>query len=342
MKTADTQAIPAPPNLITALIAGFDTLTNQIGLILFPLVLDLFLWMGPRLSLSRLLQDFAAGLEALFKAQLSGPLTPGAPDTAQVLEFNRLAWQNIGERLNFFAFLRTYPVGIPSLMAIRQPVQAPTGSQTVLELPSGLSVFLFWLVFTLVGLVAGALYYQLVSQAALNGKVQFREALRQWPWSSLQIIALALIWAALALAVSIPGSCLLSIFTLGGLGGSPFGVLLFAGLLLWIFFPLFLSPHGIFVNGRGAWSSVRDSLNLSYRTFPQTSIFFLIALVLSQGLDVLWRIPAENSWLAVVGIVGHGFITTGILAASFIYYREADRWVQRVLQQLKFSGTHRI
>jgi hypothetical protein len=35
----------------------------------------------------------------------------------------------------------------------------------------------------------------------------------------------------------------------------------------------------------------------------------------------------------MVGIVGHAFIATGLLAASFIYYQETDRWLSVVSNQ---------
>jgi hypothetical protein len=71
-------------------------------------------------------------------------------------------------------------------------------------------------------------------------------------------------------------------------------------------------------------------------TFFNTFLLFLMILILSEGLDLLWRLPAESSWLAVVGVVGHAFVATSLLAASFVYYRDASRWVERKLQQMKF------
>ena len=37
--------------------------------------------------------------------------------------------------------------------------------------------------------------------------------------------------------------------------------------------------------------------------------------------------------MSLVGIAGHAFVTTGLLAASFVYYRDAMRWVQEFLQR---------
>lgn len=50
-------------------------------------------------------------------------------------------------------------------------------------------------------------------------------------------------------------------------------------------------------------------------------------------MDVLWNVPAENSWLMLVGIAGHTFITTGLLSATYVYYRDADLWLEQSIQQ---------
>ena len=41
-----------------ALMAGFDAISNHIGLILFSVVLDLVLWLGPRWHVNELFQNF--------------------------------------------------------------------------------------------------------------------------------------------------------------------------------------------------------------------------------------------------------------------------------------------
>jgi len=58
-----------------------------------------------------------------------------------------------------------------------------------------------------------------------------------------------------------------------------------------------------------------------------------MAFVISQGMDVLWQTPPEDSWLSLVGIFGHAFISTGILADSFIYYKQAEKRLQALMQQ---------
>ena len=101
-----------------------------------------------------------------------------------------------------------------------------------------------------------------------------------------------------------------------------------------IFFPLIFSPHGIFTFRSGVWATVMQSLQMTRATLPGTGLFLLAVVVLSQGLNMVWRLPKESSWISLIGIVGHAFITSGLLAASFVYYRDAQRFVHdRALAQ---------
>jgi hypothetical protein len=70
-------------------------------------------------------------------------------------------------------------------------------------------------------------------------------------------------------------------------------------------------------------------------TLPTSGLFLLLYIIISQGLAFLWRSPADNSWLTLVGIAGHAFITTALLSASFIYYRDMNAWLQAILERMQ-------
>jgi hypothetical protein len=334
MKTSETQALPASPNLLVALRTGFDSITNHIALLAFPILLDLLLWLGPRLQVKGLIQAFTAQLMAF-----TG--TSGA-QTTEMVQLGRELWDLMAEHFNLFAALRSYPVGIPSLMAGRLPMEAPGWVPYGLDVQSLAGVVLLWLGLTLLGLVSGSYYFSAVAQAALLGEVQWGRSLAQWPWVAGQVVALALFWLALFLVVAFPGSVLISILTLMGLSVGQCAILVYAGILVWLAFPLLFSPHGIFVYQLSMIGSVKASVRLTRLTFPTTGLFLLVSFFLSKGLDVLWSAPKENSWLTLIGVAGHAFITTGLLAASFVYYRDADRWVQGMLRRVKFSSIQRV
>ena len=68
-------------------------------------------------------------------------------------------------------------------------------------------------------------------------------------------------------------------------------------------------------------------------TLPATSLFFVTVFLLTQALDLLWKVPPENSWLMFLSLAGHAFVATGLLSASFKYYRDVDGWIQSLQSQ---------
>jgi len=76
-------------------------------------------------------------------------------------------------------------------------------------------------------------------------------------------------------------------------------------------------------------------LRMSRFTLPTSSMFVLSVFLLSRGLSYLWMVPASDSWLLLVGIFGHAFISTTLLAASFVYYRDMNNWLQNVYERFQ-------
>jgi hypothetical protein len=114
------------------------------------------------------------------------------------------------------------------------------------------------------------------------------------------------------------------------------GVLLVALLFsFWLIVPLFFTPHGIFVRKQNAFYSIFTSLKMARFTLPTSSLFVLCVFLLSTGLTYLWSVPPDNSWMLLVGIAGNAFIRTALLAASFVYYRDMNAWLQTVFEKLQ-------
>ena len=73
-----------------------------------PLALDLLLWLGPRLSVDQLAQPF---FKSVSDMAASGGLKP--EDIASALTM----YQQFFQEFNLLAILRTFPIGIFSLMS---------------------------------------------------------------------------------------------------------------------------------------------------------------------------------------------------------------------------------
>jgi len=321
LKKPDTTTVP-PPQLISALRTGFDVVATHIYLIVIPIFIDLFIWLGPHFSLKTLLQPLISEVDRL----------PGmdAPEMATLLKYSQDLWQTIAEQLNLAGVLRTYPIGVPSLMASQLPQVTPVGNPTTVTLGTLSSALVWWVIFILVGLVAGSLYFDAIARTLSKEKKNqsVGRALRL----AGQAVLLSIAWIILFIAISLPATLLLTILAMISPAIAQIGLLIFSVMLVWIVVPLLFSPHGIFIYNQNVLTSMLTSVRLVRFTLPGTGLFFLAVIVLSQGLDLLWQVPPSNSWLSLVGIGGHAFVTTSLLAASFAFYRDGVQWVKDYLQ----------
>jgi hypothetical protein len=226
-------------------------------------------------------------------------------------------------------------------MTSRLPTAIPRGSPVNVDITHPLIIASVAIGLLLIGLIVGSLYYMLVAQVSLHEKIDFKKMIKNWSWSSQQVISLALALLILFIIISIPSICVISAIALFGIPLGQFAFFLYIGIILWIAFPLLFSAHGIYVNHLGALASVRRSMVMTRMTLPTTALFILAVFAISEGLDILWRVPPENSWLTLIGVGGHAFITSALLAASFIYYRDADRWTQETIRILKSQTNSR-
>ncbi|MCJ7534112.1 MAG: hypothetical protein MUO57_01095 [Anaerolineales bacterium] len=317
--------LPPAPNLIGAIRSGFDAITNHIWLILFPIILDLFLWIGPRIKLTSLINNTS---EELFRVSASQD-----PSLVELLGPMQEIWAEFAEQFNMLVLLRSYPVGITSLVVAKSAATSPVADLVgSWEIGSLWGVLLAFVVISLIGIAGGTLFFLVVAQAAVIGDISWKQAFSEWLWSSLQMFFLAILWTVIFLVITIPGSFLLSLVILSGVSYGQCALLVFAGAVFWLILPLVFSPHGIVLNQNSFFESVKISANLARKTLPSTVLFVLAVFLLSKGLDILWSYPKPTSWFLLVGILGHALVTTGLLAASFVYYRDALRWMEEMVK----------
>jgi len=332
MEHNESQAVvPAPPQVIPALIAGFDSVTRHWGVLFFPIGLDFLLWFGPHLQVKTLLRLWLEQTISL------AATLPDAADWTAALDAVGPAWEAMAEHINLLAALRAFPVGIPSLMVSILPLAAPGVSPRFIDLQSFSQSTGLILLLTGVGVLFGALYFALVQRVALRDATGLLDALRDWPRAGLSMLVLTVLWVGILMGLSVPLSLISSVLMAVGSSAGALVILMIFSFLLWLLVPLMFAPHGVFVHRLSVWRAIKRSVLIVRFTFPTTAVFLVGAVFISQVMDALWRIPPEDSWLMLIGVAGHAFVTTGLVAASFVYYHYADRWVQAYLERLSHS-----
>jgi hypothetical protein len=323
MQASKLEVLPPPPGVISSLKAGFDAVSMHLTAILLPLGLDLLLWFGPRLSVKQYYESVLPRLVQDWKT-----IGFSAAQIQTAMEGYKAQVTNL-DSLNLLALLRTFPIGIASLLSGPSPAATPLGQPQVMQVGPLVNIFGIFMLVTLVGWLGGALYFRSVAALVMPDgySIQIR--------ALMQSILLSLLASVVMLVIGVPVFIIIYILNaISPVAGQ--GLLLLLGFLsIWLVVPLFFAGHGIFMRSQNVLASVWSGFRLARFSLPNSSLFVLSVLFIGMGLNYLWSIPSSNSWMLLIGIAGHAFITTALLAASFIYYRDTTAWLQALFERLQ-------
>ncbi|HHY57633.1 MAG TPA: hypothetical protein GYA08_19590 [Chloroflexi bacterium] len=303
-------------SVIDSLSAGFRFLGWRLELLLIPVALDLLLWLAPQFSVVTLAEEAAHWYRELGAVE-------GVPADAAILT------QQVAESIEQFGGSFNLLSALVSTTLLHMPSLLVTGSQSSplppIELTTPIEAFVFWVVFSLLGLLIGVVYLDLLARrlpiggmAAVRGGVLAGRAIAQW----LQVIAFVLLVALLLLAIYIPISVALSIVTLV----SPaLGSLLALGsgaLALIIFFYLYFATAGIVMDNLSAPEAIKRSFLLVRAHFFATLGFFALSTLIGLGISLLLiRLASYALWAVTPAILLNAYVGTGLAMALLIFYR---------------------
>jgi len=326
--------------LIDTITGGFRIVQRRPWLILLPVVVDLWLWLGPRLAI----QPLVDGLLALWTpanlpaelAQVVGPYrellaTEGARFNLWWLVNNNLTWLRLV---------------IPGLA---EPAQL--GAVAVQQTPT-LSLIL-WVPFLLVlGMGLGAAFLTAVTsqlrvihppQDAAGGDEPAPPAPGFWLGRGLRTWGLATLYGAIVIATLFAVTMLLSLVlapvmliapqVAGGL--TTLLALLLAWLMLWLYFMLYFVVAALVADGVGLGQALWRSFNVVSRNFWPTLGLVILTTVILVGFGFIWqRLATHSPGGTVVAIVGNALLLTGLTAARLLFYKDRSaRWLEAQASQ---------
>jgi len=311
------------PKIIQALLSGFNTIANKPYLILLPILLDLFLWFGPAWRVD----EYFSPLIHLFTD------LPNMDNIeyAEILGSTQEYWQYIITNFNLASSLRTIPIGVPSLMASKPSFLNPLGKPLIFSLSTNLQVLGFSTLFLLTGYLLGSIYFKTISGQIITSTQD--NDLKSYLKVYSQIILMPFLLLIILLLISIP---LMIIFTLISLISPSIGqfVLIIAGVfILWVIMPLIFTPHCIFLYKQNLISAMMTSISVVKTSMGQTSMFIILSIVLMEGMNYLWQSPSVDNWFLFIGILGHAFIVTAVIASSFHYFIDATKFTQSIMNK---------
>ncbi len=293
---------PGPPGVISTIAAGFDLITSHLWLILLPVLLDLLLWLGPRLGAATLMQQNLSLLadQEMFAAFVEQGVA-------------------LAPRINMLTMLSFPVIGVPALMTGPTPERTPIPA-AVLEVASMPTWSLLFILLNVAGLLLAVLYYNLLAHTLRGEPFDLAAFARRLARSALKLFGLVLIFGLSLAAVGVvllPVSLILALFGLG-----PATLIFLSGAAaMWLAIYLSFSIHGIVLDDAGIFPAMLTSVRL-VQTHIWPALLLLLGLILvGSGLNTLWRQVDNGSWLTLVSLFGHGFISTALVMSTFVFYR---------------------
>lgn len=301
-----------PLGVFASILAGFDRVAANPYLLIPPLLLDLFLWFGPRVVSPRMFEGYADILGA-----------PAGTDP-ELIELMVAAAEEFGRRLNVLVALNSFPVGVPSLMAARLPLLNPLGASLTYALNEPGAVVLVALCALVIGLALGVVYHRLIARQMAPDR---RLASFGAAWTRVLLLTAAMYLGAVLLVTGV----LLVASILSMLVPVLGAVLLFLSFsaVVWLVIYLLFTPHGIILYRFGLKKAVIESVRTVRFNLMSTFSFVVITLMITWLTNQVWMLPDEGSWYGILALGGHAFVSATMLAASYAFFQDRRVWAQR-------------
>lgn len=308
----------SPIGIIDSLASGFEIVAAHLQILVLPLGLDLFLWLGPRVSL----RPFLNWIEQIFTNNPYG-------DPASQEGYRQIA--NWAHDLAQVGAERYLPILLPPTVL---------GGRRVNILPFDFKPPLIesWAgsAGTIVmALVSGLLIYEIcygwIALYVLGEPFRFWRFTRQIASIAGQSLLAAGISSGIAFAVLIMVISMISLLLV--LGGPDMAFV--AQFLFLLFVATVVIPacsmaaftlHSMFLNRRNVISALWDSIRVvQWNMFPTTMLLAIIVLIY-WALNSLWALADRSSWVILAAMVGNAFISTGLIAATLVFYQDRYRY----------------
>ena len=309
------------PKIFAAFKAGFDTVSKHLYLLFFPIILDLFLLFGFRITIIELMQDVIQKL-----------ILPPSATPDLVASWGTVKIQSV-EFFRYFSltsFLRTFPVGIPSLFSVTDFERNPIGTYQFIQLQQPGSAFLVILGMSLIGLFFAFFFYRSIARAISTQSVPTESILDKK--SMISWIMIPTVFFTFTLVVIFPAVLIISLIGAILPIFTSIGYFLLTIGIITLITPMLFTPHFIFLENM----TFKQALLTSFRTVRLTNAkgttFLFIAIVVSYLTNMLWRIPSDDSWMLLVSVFGHALISTVILVASFHFILDARKSVREFIE----------
>jgi hypothetical protein len=302
--------------VIDCLSAGYRYLGWRLELILIPVVLDLLLWLGPRVNVATVFDEFARAYGELANAE------GVTPEIAQMVDQLSASIREMGQGTNLLNGLVSGALlHVPSLPVVGAS-WLPQGSVDITTMSEAA---IWWLVFSLLGLLIGVIYLTTLARRLPIGSVAGARAgqvvmsvLRHW----LQVIGFVIIVALALLILYLPISFVVGLLMLASPAFGSAVAALAGAITLIVFFYLYFVTAALIMDNVPLNVAITRSVRLVQENFWSTLGFVMLSNLIGLGITLLLVQFANTAWWsALLAIVVNAYIGTGLTMALLVFYR---------------------
>lgn len=295
------------PGVIDTIGLGYTRLIARPWIVLGPILLDLYLWLGLRIT---------AGPLAIKAAETIRPLDRIGNSIADISE--RQGAFNLSELLSLQLFTIRMPTFLTGLVS-DESVRLANWKPELSDSPWWLLAILTPLLLA-AGYLIGSAFLLAVGDVARDRTPRFNlrailvAGYRLWLWVLASFGLLILISWPLIVTQGV------LIFT----GSGPIVFLIFlmflpAGVAFVLFY---FSAYAIVLDDATPAESFRASYRV-VRAYGWQSLAFIVSyMVVTGGFPFVWRLLVTEPPGTLIAIVGNAFVSTGMIVAGMIYYED--------------------
>lgn len=296
-------------SIIDTLTAGFNTATRNLVLATIPVLLDLFIWLGPKLSIAPVIGKMVRLYQRAVES-LPATASPGmdAPEMFEATTMMLDTLQNTVGRTNLLALLAWGRLGIPSIAGVN-PIESD--ARWIIEISEYWEMLLFQLLIWGVGLFLACIFLGMLGQQTREERLDVVNLARRVPMYWLYM-ALIFIPFGIFLVFSLSTSILLG----------PFAIFAAVGIL-WLMLYMSFLPQAITFAEQKPLGALRSSFLIVRSNFWTALGLILLINVINTGLGLMWQRFLMNSVVGtLVAILGNSYVGTALTLALFIFYRD--------------------
>ncbi len=301
--------------VIEAISTGFDTVVRHPWLMLIPFVLDLFLWIGPRLEAGALYDQLAPTLK-----QMSAGLDT---DGQLALQAMSRQVQQFFTQFNLLSWMSVSLIGVPTLnTSIEASARLVTGSGPVISQVGDFDTyFILLMVLSALGLFISGFFWAMLGRQVRGEPFDMARWLKNGAAIGLKLLLFAAGTLFGLLMIFIPMSFItLIVGAISTALASLIPALLLA-FVMWTLFYCVFTVHGMTLYRWPLPRALRLSVLIGRVYFAPTLGLLALSVAIYIGLGLIWNSIAPDSLLRLIGMIGNAFIATGLILASLIYYQ---------------------